>query len=103
MLRHNVDNGVKHRIATFVTTGVVGLDPRNLVVGNYVIYHRHDGGMEAGVVSSWKDGLAFVRFTSGETAAACDPKQLEQVIAPATPNGTYKRKRMKGVDHAVDK
>ncbi len=42
-----------------------------------VIFHHHHGTRERGVLSSWNEHYIFARFTSGSTAAACDPAQLE--------------------------
>lgn len=44
--------------------------------GRTMIFHRHDGGTEVGALSSWNDKYVFCRFSSGSTAAACDPAQL---------------------------
>lgn len=42
-------------------------------VGRTVIYVR-PGLAEAGTLSSYRNGLLFVRFTVGDTAAACRPQ-----------------------------
>lgn len=44
-------------------------------VGRTVIYRDH-GRAEAGTLSSWRDGRVWARFSRGDTAAACDPKDL---------------------------
>lgn len=51
-------------------------------VGRGVIYtpHHHspeNPAQERGVISSWSANYVFVRYTSGSTAAATDPNQLE--------------------------
>ncbi len=53
-------------------------------VGRTVIYSRppNYGQPEAGTLNSWRDGLVFVRFTQGVTAAACDPKDLVFGVRP---------------------
>ncbi len=45
-------------------------------VGRGVIYTPSAGKPERGVLSSWNDKYIFARFTSGSTAAACDPADL---------------------------
>ena len=45
--------------------------------GRGVIFHTNHGTQERGVLSSWNEHFIFARFTSGSTAAACDPRQLE--------------------------
>ena len=44
--------------------------------GRGVIFSTHHGTKERGILSSWNDHYVFARFTSGSTAAACDPEQL---------------------------
>lgn len=44
--------------------------------GRGVLFHHHHGATEPGRLSSWNDHYVFCRFTSGSTAAACDPAQL---------------------------
>ncbi len=45
-------------------------------VGREVIFWHSHGKPEPGILSSWNDKYIFCRFTTGSTAAACDPKQL---------------------------
>jgi len=48
-------------------------------IGRTVIYRDH-GRAEAGTLSSWRDGRVWARFSRGDTAAACDPKDLAFAI-----------------------
>lgn len=46
-------------------------------VGRTVIYTGFGPwGREAGTLSSFRDGMVWVRFHRGDTAAACDPAAL---------------------------
>ncbi len=45
--------------------------------GRGVIFHHHHGATERGVLSSWNNHYLFARFTTGSTAAACNPTQVE--------------------------
>lgn len=45
-------------------------------IGADVIYRDGLRRPEVGTISSWRNGLVFVRFTSGSTAAACSPADL---------------------------
>ena len=45
-------------------------------IGRQVTFVHHHGTREFGILSSWNDRYVFCRFSSGSTAAACDPRQL---------------------------
>ena len=45
--------------------------------GRKVLFSTYHGDIEMGVLSSWNERYIFTRFTSGSTAAACNPEQLE--------------------------
>jgi hypothetical protein len=51
-------------------------------IGRTVIYCPMFGWREAGTLSSWRLGLVFVRFTKGDTAAACAPRDLKFAVRP---------------------
>jgi hypothetical protein len=51
-------------------------------IGRTVIYRPMVGFPEAGTLSSWRLGLVFVRFTQGDTAAACKPQDLMIAVRP---------------------
>lgn len=55
-----------------------GLTPEHS--GQEVVYRDASGNAEVGTISSWKNGLVFVRFTTGDTAAACHPSSLSLVL-----------------------
>ncbi len=44
-------------------------------IGRTVIYRDH-GRAEAGTLTSWRFGRVWARFSRGDTAAACDPRDL---------------------------
>ena len=44
-------------------------------IGRTVIYRDH-GRAEAGTLTSWRLGRVWARFSRGDTAAACDPRDL---------------------------
>ena len=77
--RHNVTDRLERWIGSYNTTGrpveIAALTEADK--GRGVIYTAHHGDRERGVLSSWSDKYVFVRFTTGCTAAACDPLQLE--------------------------
>ena len=80
MLRYNVRDCINGWVGTFETTGTIGIklsDLKETDKGRGVIFHTNHGSLEYGIVSSWNDRYIFVRFTTGSTAAACDPEQLE--------------------------
>lgn len=57
----------------------VMIDPSDSDKGRYVIYGRLNPyrTAELGVVSSWNEISVFVRYSSGDTAAATDYDDLE--------------------------
>lgn len=90
MIRHNVEDRRIDWTGPRETTGRIGADRvSDGDIGRDVIYHAHDGHLEAGTVSSVVADIAFVRFHRGDTAAACDPSQLEFCVPdvwPKVPN-----------------
>jgi hypothetical protein len=55
-------------------------------IGRTVIYRDGHKRIEAGTLASWRDGMVFVRFTRGDTAAATLPADLVFGIAqPRSP------------------
>lgn len=49
-------------------------------VGSEVVYRPADGRSEVGVLTSWRDGVVFARYSTGDTAAAAKPEHLFLVI-----------------------
>lgn len=81
--RHNVSDKISNWFGSYETEGTIGLqleDMRLSDVGRKVMFHAHHDARELGVISSWNDYYIFCRFDQGDTAAACDPDQLEFVI-----------------------
>jgi hypothetical protein len=50
-------------------------------IGRTVIYLDH-GRAEAGTLTSFRDGLVWARFSKGDTAAACAPRDLMLAYRP---------------------
>lgn len=50
-------------------------------VGRTVIYRDH-GRAEAGTLSSFRDGRVWARYSRGDTAAACDARDLVFAVRP---------------------
>jgi hypothetical protein len=49
-------------------------------VGRTVIFH--DGiRLEAGTITSWRDGVVFARYTQGDTAAGAKAEDLLLVVS----------------------
>lgn len=90
-LVHNVRDGRNNWIGSWE---VEPLDFAKLTpadVGRTVIYRDH-GRAEAGTLSSWRDGIVFARYSSGDTAAGANAAALVFGIRradshPDTPNG----------------
>lgn len=59
---------------------ISGLGPADK--GREVIYTDMSGKRESGRISSWNDKYVFVRFTAGDTAAACRPDDLHFAVEP---------------------
>ena len=53
------------------------IEPTQADIGRRVIYTMPHGEMTTGVISSWNDEWVFVRYTSGDTAAATPREALE--------------------------
>ena len=87
-MRHNVDDRINQWIGPKEVTGTLGIDIDELTtsdVGRGVVYHAYKK-WEYGKISSWRDGLIFVRFTTGDTAAACSPDDLELCVSEVSTN-----------------
>lgn len=54
-------------------------------IGRTVIWQSY-GKAEAGTISSWRFGLVFVRFSTGDTGAACKPDELSFAVKPCDGN-----------------
>ena len=48
------------------------IDPKPGDEHKYVTYIAHDGHREAGLISSWNEHYVFVRYSTGDTAAATE-------------------------------
>ena len=49
------------------------------IIGRKVRYTMPHGETKEGIVSSYNSHWIFVRYTSGDTAAATNPKDLELI------------------------
>lgn len=52
------------------------IDPQPGDEGKWVTYFALDGHREAGIISSWNDRVVFVRYHTGDTAAATSREYL---------------------------
>jgi len=50
---------------------------RVIYLGKPELYHT-----DLGIIKTWRNGLVFVRFGEGYTAAACNPRDLVFAILP---------------------
>lgn len=55
----------------------VDIDRRVIYLGKPAMWRT-----DLGLLSSWRDGLVFVRFGRGPTAAACNPRDLRFATLP---------------------
>lgn len=81
---HNVRDGRYGYVGLFV---VIPLNYDDLTaddIGRTVIYQDH-GRAEAGTLASYRDGHVWARFSRGDTAAACDPRDLCFAASPPYP------------------
>jgi hypothetical protein len=79
MIIHNVRDGRDHTIRSYE---VEPLDYDALTakdIGRTVIYRDH-GRAEAGTLTSWRAGLVFAKYTSGDTSAASHPNDLSFAV-----------------------
>lgn len=76
MMIHNVSDRRSGEVRSIeaATLEYDKLEPHDK--GRTVIYSPPAGNPEAGTISSWRDGMVFVRYGRGETAAATNPKYL---------------------------
>lgn len=51
--------------------------PTEKDIGRKVVYRNHGGKVEEGFITSFNDHYVFVRYGTGSTSAATDPKDLE--------------------------
>lgn len=56
-------------------------------VGQWVIYRDHCRA-EAGVISSWRDGIVFARYSLGDTAAGAKAADLVLGVRPLDKPGS---------------
>lgn len=75
---HNVRDGRTGAIGSWSAEPLdyASLSPAD--VGRTVIYRDH-GRVEAGTLTSWRDGIVFARYSRGNTAAGADPRDLFMV------------------------
>ena len=73
---HNVRDGRNGAmIASFKVEKLIYDELRPEHVGRTVIYLGHSRA-EAGTITSWRDGLVFARYSSGDTAEGANPGDL---------------------------
>jgi len=72
---HNVQDNRTHVIGPWEVAPLEYYCLLEADKGRTVIYLDH-GRAEAGTLSSWRDGKVWARFSEGDTAACCDPKDL---------------------------
>lgn len=76
MIVHNVHHRMIGRIGSYETEPLVYDDLSTEDVGRTVIYQTAGAEPEAGSLTSWRDGIVFARYSTGDTAAGADPKNL---------------------------
>lgn len=73
---HNVIDRRHDFVGSWRTEPLVYENLTDSDIGRTVIYRDH-GRAEAGTLSSWKNGIVFVRYSKGDTAAGANPSDLE--------------------------
>lgn len=61
--------------------------------GQRLYYIPAAGSAEVGILSSWNGHVIFARFTTGSTAAACDPFDLFWALPSGFNRGVSDRTR----------
>jgi len=76
MIVDNVTDRRRNRIGSWLCEPLVydRLGPEH--VGRTVIYRDRSGRAEAGTITSWRNGLVFARYSTGETSAGADAYYL---------------------------
>lgn len=92
MLVHNVDDRRRSWCGSWETKPLDydKLGPEH--VGQPVIYRDH-GRAEAGVISSWRDGTVFARYSLGDTAAGARAADLVLGVRPLDGPGSQTESR----------
>lgn len=72
---HNVRDGRHGWIGSWEVAPLRYEDLTEADIGRTVIYQDH-GRAEAGTLSSFKNGIVFARYSSGDTAAGAQPESL---------------------------
>lgn len=79
MMLHNVRDGRAGCIRSYEVEPLIydRLTPDH--VGRTVVY-RDVGRIEAGTLTSWRDGIVFAIYSRGDTAAGAAPDRLSMAI-----------------------
>jgi hypothetical protein len=78
MIVHNVNDRRRGWVGSWETKP---LEYDKLHVGELVIYRDH-GRAEVGVITSWRDGTVFARYSLGDTAAGAKAGDLVLGVRP---------------------
>jgi hypothetical protein len=76
---HNVRDGRNGFIGSWEITPLDYDKLTEADIGRTVIYQDH-GRAEAGTLTSWRSGLVFARYTSGDTSAGAHPNDLSFAV-----------------------
>lgn len=72
---HNVEDRRSHKIGSWTVEPLAYDLLKETDVGRIIIYSGRRK-YEAGTLASWRDGIVFVNFDMGTTAAGCRPGDL---------------------------
>lgn len=72
---HNVRDGRRGWIGSWLITPLDITKLTEADIGRTVIYRDH-GRAEAGTLTSWRDGIVFAKYSTGDTSAGADASRL---------------------------
>lgn len=72
---HNVRDGRRGFISSWLITPLDITKLTEMDIGRTVIYRDH-GRAEAGTITSWRDGIVFAQYSSGDTSAGVEASRL---------------------------
>ena len=86
MIVHNVSDKHSNSIGAWETEPLDydSLQPSD--IGRTVIFQDY-GRAERGILTSWKNGIVFARYTLGDTAAGALPEDLSFGVRQLTSKG----------------
>lgn len=81
-LLHNVHDKHRQWTGSWEAMPLVYDQLTSADIGRRVIYVDSHGPSEVGILTSWRDGIVFARYSTGDTAAAAEPARLYIAVQP---------------------